>query len=141
MNRSAIMSRKNFLRLLNALIITFFIYIWNLLVRRSDNSESSQYKIKISPPISDGVTFYDSFYLYVSGQSVKAYSTRCTHAGCKINKEIKGQIVCPCHGSRYDSATGDVIKGPAQLPLKELSCNFDSRSKQWIISENEESTL
>ncbi|MBK7212839.1 MAG: Rieske (2Fe-2S) protein [Bacteroidales bacterium] len=135
------MSRKNFLRLLNALTITFFLYIWHLLVKNSDSSDYSGHRKKISLPLNEGVTFFDTFYVHVAGQSVKAYSTRCTHAGCKINKEINGQIICPCHGSHYDSATGKVLKGPAQLPLMEFSCSFDSGLKQWVIIEKAESTL
>ncbi|MCP3820947.1 Rieske (2Fe-2S) protein [Streptomyces sp. A3M-1-3] len=47
-----------------------------------------------------------------------AFSAQCTHAGCvldKIEDETRGN--CPCHGSRFDVTTGQVLRGPASDPL------------------------
>ena len=42
----------------------------------------------------------------------------CTHLGCTVN--IEGErLVCPCHGSTYDR-TGQVLRGPAEHPLRRL---------------------
>ncbi|WP_329369454.1 Rieske (2Fe-2S) protein [Streptomyces sp. NBC_01483] len=53
--------------------------------------------------------------------SLKAFSTICTHAGCAINKLQGTTLICPCHGSEFDAATGKVLQAPAAAPLKELS--------------------
>ncbi|MER5750958.1 Rieske 2Fe-2S domain-containing protein [Streptomyces sp. NPDC002088] len=52
--------------------------------------------------------------------TLKAYSTICTHALCPINKLEGTTLVCPCHGSRFDALTGEVLHDPATVPLKEL---------------------
>jgi Rieske Fe-S protein len=52
---------------------------------------------------------------------LKAFSTICTHAGCAINKLQGTTLICPCHGSEFDAATGKVLQAPATVPLKELS--------------------
>jgi cytochrome b6-f complex iron-sulfur subunit len=42
----------------------------------------------------------------------------CTHLGCTFPwSETDQQFQCPCHGSRY-SPDGQVIRGPANRPLK-----------------------
>ncbi|AWZ07929.1 MULTISPECIES: Rieske (2Fe-2S) protein [unclassified Streptomyces] len=50
----------------------------------------------------------------------KAFSAQCTHAGCVLDKIVEGQGNCPCHGSRFDAATGKVLRGPATDPLPEV---------------------
>ncbi|MEP6640762.1 MAG: TQO small subunit DoxD [Gaiellales bacterium] len=45
-----------------------------------------------------------------------ALSAICTHAGCEVAYQ-GGVLYCPCHGSRFNAATGAVIQGPALLPL------------------------
>lgn len=47
----------------------------------------------------------------------KAFSAQCTHAGCVLDKIEKDEGNCPCHGSRFDVTTGEVLQGPATVPL------------------------
>ncbi|MFF5988719.1 QcrA and Rieske domain-containing protein [Prauserella flavalba] len=47
---------------------------------------------------------------------VAGFSAVCTHQGCKVAPE-GAELVCPCHGSRFDAFTGAVRNGPATEPL------------------------
>ncbi|WP_030746466.1 Rieske (2Fe-2S) protein [Streptomyces griseus] len=47
----------------------------------------------------------------------KAFSSKCTHAGCAVSEVKDGVIVCPCHQSRFDISDGSVTSGPAPSPL------------------------
>ncbi len=51
--------------------------------------------------------------------SVSAFGATCTHAGCEVGW-TDGEIRCPCHHARFDPATGEPTRGPAQLPLPTL---------------------
>ncbi|RCW45237.1 nitrite reductase/ring-hydroxylating ferredoxin subunit [Halopolyspora algeriensis] len=47
---------------------------------------------------------------------VAAFSAVCTHMGCTVNPN-GNRLHCPCHGSVFESSTGDVVNGPAERPL------------------------
>ncbi|WP_205710880.1 ubiquinol-cytochrome c reductase iron-sulfur subunit [Isoptericola sp. BMS4] len=47
---------------------------------------------------------------------VHAFSAVCTHAGCTVAPG-EGELVCPCHQSRYALADAAVLGGPAPEPL------------------------
>ncbi len=49
--------------------------------------------------------------------TVHAFSATCTHQGCQVTDVKNGQIICPCHGSRFDARTGEPTAGPASRPL------------------------
>ncbi len=49
----------------------------------------------------------------------KAFSTRCPHTGCAVDKVVGAKIVCPCHGSQFSIADGSVLQPPAPSPLTE----------------------
>jgi len=50
--------------------------------------------------------------------TVVAYSAVCTHQGCIVALDAATvQLVCPCHESVFDLATGENLSGPAPRPL------------------------
>lgn len=51
-----------------------------------------------------------------------AFSAICPHQGCKVVPVADGPEIleCPCHRSRFDSYTGDVLNGPALEALSEF---------------------
>jgi uncharacterized membrane protein YphA (DoxX/SURF4 family) len=51
-----------------------------------------------------------------------AYNAICPHMGCTAGYSSSSKvIVCPCHGSQFQVATGAVIEGPAPHGLTKLS--------------------
>ncbi|WP_105036264.1 ubiquinol-cytochrome c reductase iron-sulfur subunit [Cryobacterium aureum] len=52
--------------------------------------------------------------------SIIAFSAICTHQGCVV-KPGEGEFDCPCHQSRFNGATGEVIDGPAPSPLEKIA--------------------
>ena len=55
---------------------------------------------------------------------VVAYSAICTHQGCVV-AAAGSKFECPCHGSVFDAATGDVEVGPALEPLASVAVTVD----------------
>jgi nitrite reductase/ring-hydroxylating ferredoxin subunit len=49
-----------------------------------------------------------------------AVETWCTHAECPLSDGwLEGAAIrCPCHGSLFDLATGAVLEGPADEPVR-----------------------
>jgi ubiquinol-cytochrome c reductase iron-sulfur subunit len=68
---------------------------------------------------------------------IVAYSKICTHAGCAVAMyrvptfapdEPRPALVCPCHYSTFDPATGGTVTfGPAGRPLPMLPLRVDGR--------------
>ncbi len=51
---------------------------------------------------------------------IHAFSAHCTHLGCTLEyNETEQSFDCPCHGSRF-SMLGEVLDGPAKIPLKKI---------------------
>jgi 3-phenylpropionate/trans-cinnamate dioxygenase ferredoxin component len=55
-----------------------------------------------------------------TGDHLYAFDETCTHEGCSLSTgKLEGTTVtCPCHGSRFDVASGAVVRGPATEPVR-----------------------
>ena len=59
----------------------------------------------------------------ISESEVVAFSSVCTHAGCKVDLPKDAKVVCKCHNSMFDG-TGKRISGPAGKDLKQFSATL-----------------
>ncbi|MCK9795507.1 Rieske (2Fe-2S) protein [Isoptericola sp. 4D.3] len=57
---------------------------------------------------------------------VHAFSAICTHAGCTVTPG-EGELVCPCHQSRYALADAAVLGGPAPEPLPAIEVTVEGQ--------------
>ncbi|MBL7968697.1 MAG: Rieske (2Fe-2S) protein [Prolixibacteraceae bacterium] len=125
-------SRKAFLRILLGVILGLFIWIWHSLSRFQEERENNR-EYRHGKEIPMGISFYEKYYLVRTGESVRAFSTTCTHAGCRIGKGTETVLQCNCHGSQFEAATGKPLRGPAIKPLNELDCRFDAKTEEWVV--------
>jgi len=125
-------SRKSFIRWVGVLSFGFGGWILYRLTgfqtEREGNSEFRHEK-----DILLGISYFGKYYIVRTEYSVRAFSTTCTHAGCRIGMGSGSTLQCGCHGSQFDGETGKPIKGPAIKPLKELDCVMDTKMGQWVV--------
>jgi Rieske Fe-S protein len=58
-------------------------------------------------------------------KSVRAFSSACTHAACKVRLPTKGELKCPCHGSSFGE-DGRPTAGPAKETLREFAARLEN---------------
>jgi Rieske Fe-S protein len=82
-------------------------------------------------PVGGAVSATDSGKPVIVSQptagTAAAFSAKCTHMGCTVKPAGK-ELHCPCHGSRYDAATGKVLQGPAPKPLPKIAVHVANGS-------------
>jgi Rieske Fe-S protein len=87
----------------------------------------------VIPPDQQGmVTFADGVIVTRAGGEVRAFSARCTHLGCLIDRSAHDLLVCPCHGSRF-RLDGTVANGPALRPLAPLAHEIDPVTGSLVV--------
>lgn len=133
MGDQKLISRSLFFRLTTGLCLGFIGWSW-LKISGFQNEKESRIEFRHGKDIPMGISYFDKYYLYHSGESLRAFSTTCTHAGCRIGKSHADLLMCSCHGSQFDGPTGQPVRGPAFKPLQELACTFDRQSDQWVVS-------
>ena len=115
-------------------MVTAFVFVWNALTgKQKEIAEKPVIRRINASKLGTGVHFFDQFIVVKADGPLKLFSNRCTHAGCRINQEINGELVCACHGSRYESASGKVLQGPAGLPLPVIPYSTDSLTGEIIV--------
>ncbi len=134
MDQHKFINRKTFLRLATFGVAATFVVLWSTMAGKNKQlSEQTAVSRINAAKLGTGIFLFDKFIVVKSTSSLKVFSNKCTHAGCRINLEIAGQLVCPCHGSRYDSSTGKVLQGPAGLPLSTIPFDTDVKTGEITI--------
>ncbi len=79
-------------------------------------------------PVGGAASFSDprtgdpSLVLHPVSGSFVAYDAVCPHAGCTVGYARSANLlVCPCHGSQFNPANGNVEIGPAPTGLRRLT--------------------
>jgi Rieske Fe-S protein len=124
--------RKIFIRFLAGLGLGFTAWIWYRITGFQFERENRT-EFRHGQDIPLGIHYFGQYYLIRTDRSLRAFSTICTHAGCRIGKNVGNRLQCGCHGSQFEAETGKPLRGPAIKSLRELECWFDNLSRQWIV--------
>jgi len=125
-------SRREFFAAL-APVLTLPAIIWLLFTAgRTSNSAPGRRKIILQGEVPAGMSIRQGIILVRNGDSLRAFEAKCTHLGCKLSKIEGEEVVCPCHGSRFNKA-GMPVKGPASASLKERSVRIDAANNTTVI--------
>jgi Rieske Fe-S protein len=117
--------RRIFLKTGFATLGAFALWLMNSLARRAAViPENAQTTVTIPLPAGTGIRFYDRAIVVSGSEQLAVFSSTCPHLGCRINRAEGSEIVCPCHGSRFN-ARGEVLRGPARHGLKPLQFALD----------------
>lgn len=108
--------RKDALRAL--LLLPLLIPFGAMLNRIGVRSRPAPLSLPAELPLGLSISGDAVVHRHADGR-VQAWSARCTHLGCRLDRVIDDALVCPCHGSRFD-AQGQVLTGPAVKPLVSL---------------------
>ncbi|UOE45311.1 Rieske (2Fe-2S) protein [Agromyces larvae] len=80
--------------------------------------------VPVGDSISVTVDGADALLAQPSAGVVACFSAICTHQQCKV-APAGAELHCPCHGSRFDAATGEVLNGPAFEPLTPIPVHVE----------------
>jgi nitrite reductase/ring-hydroxylating ferredoxin subunit len=66
------------------------------------------------------------------GGTLHAFGDTCTHLHCSLAEgHLDATVVtCPCHGSQFDVTNGDVLRGPAQEPVRSYAARVENDALQ-----------
>lgn len=69
-----------------------------------------------------------------TGVEFMAFSAVCTHQGCTVSYKGDDEIIaCPCHGGRFDPATGEVRGGPPPRPIRRIESKIDEEGRIFAV--------
>lgn len=131
MNKTEKITRRKLLRKIAGLLSLPVITFW---IKGIDQTKATSTRNKIILPnnLSEGITFLDKIIIRKKSETIKVFSSSCTHLGCKINSEIDNKLICPCHGSKFNY-DGNPTVGPAVKPLTQLEIHKDNKTGEVIV--------
>ena len=72
--------------------------------------------------------------LRLSDNEYRAYSRRCSHAGCSVDFDPRSRyLICPCHRGAFDSRLGHVMYGPPRRPLEAIVLEMRAGGYLWAV--------
>jgi thiosulfate dehydrogenase [quinone] large subunit len=87
-------------------------------------------------PVGGAASFTDprtgdpSIVIQATAGRFVAFDAVCPHAGCTVEYDQPAAlIICPCHGSQFNAATGAVETGPAATGLNPITIAKDSNGQ------------
>lgn len=67
----------------------------------------------------------------------RAYSRRCSHAGCSVDFDPQSRCLkCPCHHGQFDGRMGRVMFGPPRRPLDEIVLQVRAGGLIWAVGKS-----
>jgi Rieske Fe-S protein len=67
----------------------------------------------------------------------RAYSRRCSHAGCSVDFDPSRRcLTCPCHQGAFDPRFGYVMFGPPRRPLDEIVLQMRAGGSLWAVGKS-----
>lgn len=128
--RTSSIDRKTFFKWASLALLIPFYKVWHSAVASRQKIGNNTRELQVNAAIGDGVHFFDKIILIKSEDKIHLLSSKCSHLGCRIDKVENSELVCPCHGSRYD-LNGKPMKGPAAKALEEIK--FEPEIKKDLI--------
>lgn len=125
-------NRRKFVKLLaNITLISSGVLFFDFINDQIEKRKLRTRKV-IKNDFGNGVHSFDDIIIFKSQNEIKIFRANCTHLGCKVRPNGDGNLVCPCHGSKFNS-NGKVLNGPAKTSLEELEFKFDKSKNEIII--------
>lgn len=130
--------RRLFLKAGFASLGGFALWLMNGLAKRTGGLPENAESILTVPLVAgNNIRFYDRAIVISGGERLAVFSSTCPHLGCRINRAEGNEIVCPCHGSRFN-ARGEALRGPAKHSLQPLRFELDQTGAKLRITLNNE---
>ncbi|MBN8525766.1 MAG: Rieske (2Fe-2S) protein [Planctomycetes bacterium] len=95
-----------------------------MVARQRSLGPSGPRTLRIPLPARGSASFAEQAIASDPGDGVQALSSRCPHLGCRVDRLEGGELVCPCHGSRF-ALDGSLRRGPARDGLQRLAAQAD----------------
>jgi Rieske Fe-S protein len=75
--------------------------------------------------------------LRLSDTEFRAYSRRCSHAGCSVDYDDRSRcLMCPCHRGAFETRAGRVMFGPPRRSLEEIILEVRAGGHLWAVGKN-----
>ncbi|WP_067823618.1 Rieske (2Fe-2S) protein [Nocardia inohanensis] len=85
-------------------------------VKQEKKQDGTELARTADVPVGGGLISGDTVITQENAGEFKAFSSTCTHLGCKVSEVSAGLIKCPCHNSTF-RLDGSVAGGPAPRAL------------------------
>lgn len=69
----------------------------------------------------------------VGNDQFRAFTSICPHQQCDVSGFAGGQLICPCHDSRFNRS-GQVVQGPATAPLMEYATSYNASTRTLTVT-------